>query len=61
MGNVLNRSWSSVQGGAISVQYLKIEVRDGVHFLHADKPVAYPEGFRRRYTSLGAQTMCPNY
>ena len=24
-------------------------------------PVAYPEGFRRRYTGLGAQTMCPNY
>ena len=24
-------------------------------------PVVYPEGFRRRYTGLGAQTMCPNY
>ena len=24
-------------------------------------PVAYPEGFRRRYTGLGAQIMCPNY
>ena len=23
--------------------------------------VAYPEGFRCRYTGLGAQTMCPNY
>ena len=22
--------------------------------------VAYPQGFRRRYTDLGAQTMCPN-
>ena len=23
--------------------------------------VAYREGFRRRYTGLGAQIMCPNY
>ena len=21
----------------------------------------YPEGFRRRHTGLGAQTVCPNY
>ena len=25
------------------------------------RSVVYPEGFRCRYTGLGAQTMCPNY
>ena len=40
--------------------FFKINFIDCV-FNFSISSVAYPEGFRRRYTGFGAQTMCRNY
>ena len=45
----------------LAVSLLWLASREEVLRNTAVLTLAYPEGFRCRYTGLGAQTMCPNY
>ena len=54
-------TWSLEVLVTIEMLYNQQFVNHIIHGACCTCAVAYPEGFRRRYTGLGAQTMCPNY
>ena len=43
------------------ISFISYIVKSAILLMIPHLTVAYPEGFRRPYTGLGAQTMCPNY
>ena len=56
--------WRRAKMALKSIAHLilpELESESNIQAKILKQPVAYPESFRRWYTGLGTQTMCPNY